>query len=227
MLLVQKPCIENHQIKMYCNIPKSHLCSIFSKFQGAISTHEHHKTSPNPEDLALSQCPWRSSFFPSTLFPSNQGLPVIRTLRGESWWGRIISFVAPSLSLVPVPSRQPDSTPGPFASGSIYPVGRPPKQAWLSSRILSTLMGLCIGGRGQCPGEATCRRETSTQRQGFRAKASRGTEGGGAPGITAPSLNRSTLLSYELRSSRCPPPRDHVDMVSEGHRKDHSGLKAP
>ena len=39
--VVQKPCIEKYQIKMYDNIPKSHLCTILPKFQGAVSTHKN------------------------------------------------------------------------------------------------------------------------------------------------------------------------------------------
>lgn len=92
---------------LYWKIPKSYLCIIFPKFQGAISIRKSiTKPTPSSENLALGWCPWWSSF-PTMLPSSEQVLPVTRTEEREK-----ADEVGPVLcpTPVPTPSRQPGSS---------------------------------------------------------------------------------------------------------------------
>ena len=113
MLRVQKPCIENHQIKMYYNIPISSV-SCPPRIPGSNQhTQVYHKTSLQPRKLSFVMMPSTVPFLPSTL-PNNQGLPVTRTLGARTLVGQLHVCSLPHVS---TPSREPDLTP--FASGNI------------------------------------------------------------------------------------------------------------
>ena len=165
MLLVQKPCTENHQIKMYCSIPISSVSSP-PRIPGSNQhTQVYHKTSLQPRKLSFVMMPSTVPFLPST-FPNNQGLPVIRTLGARLLVGQLHVFSLPHVSL-----HQAGSQTLPLLPLETFAT----LANWLNLALLQNpehLDGIVHKREGRVP----CRAETSAQgtseRQGLREMAS-------------------------------------------------------
>ena len=159
-------------------------------------TQVYHKTSLQPRKPSFGLMSLLVPFLPSAL-PSYPGLLVIRIPREERMLVgqvHVCSLPLPCLYTKQVARLYPTLPQGTFVLLADC----------LSLAVLrmSTLMGLCTGGRGQCLAGQKCGREISAQGtsgiQGLREMASRCMQGGWTPGIRAPSLGRSPLLTSPL-----------------------------
>ena len=165
MLLVQKPCIENHQIKMYYNIPISSV-SCPPRIPGCYQhTQVYHKTSLQPRKLSFMLMSLMVPFLPSTL-PNNQGLPVIRTLGARTLAGQLHVCSLPHVSL-----HQAGSQTLPLLPLETFAT----LANWLSLALLQNPEHL-DGTVHRKEGREPCRAEISAQgtsgRQGLREMAS-------------------------------------------------------